>query len=189
MAFDGRALPQILQREVSWDGKTWKKAVQLENSCLRMTEPRIVGRVLFPLAEDISNEKSNHVSHCIELRIWNPAVDDVCFTGQCVLVERPARRTLGSRRFTAINIGPSDFDPGVFFLSAVDRRCNLSFNSHQAAPCNISLLRGSTSVRGFRCRRAQRDAGCRAGWRHGSQNLAMVYLVPRSWGECRCNPG
>lgn len=83
---------------------------------MRMTEPRIAGRVSFPLAEDISNEKSNHVSHCIELRIWNPAVDDVCFAGQCVLVERSERRTLGSRRFTAINIGPSDFDPGVYFF-------------------------------------------------------------------------
>lgn len=91
-----------------------------------MTEPRIAGRVSFPLAEDISNEKSNHVSHCIELRIWNPAVDDVCFTGQCVLVERPARRTLGSRRFTAINIGPSDFDPGVRFVSAAANAIHLS---------------------------------------------------------------
>lgn len=48
------------------------------------------------LAEDISDEKSDHVTHCIELRIWNPAVTDDCFAGQRLLVERQARRTLGS---------------------------------------------------------------------------------------------
>lgn len=82
-------------------GQQQTKSCSIEKSPFGSKEPQIALRVSLLLAEDIPNEKSNHVPHCIELRIWYPAVHDVCLSRQCLLVEGSAWRTLGSPRFAS----------------------------------------------------------------------------------------